>query len=120
MTTKPKTRKAPAAAIGINPKLSALAAKIDDAKARFSDLSASADRDRAFMEILVAEAKLDRIAAVNLDELRLKARHRWGFPWPAFCCPDGLPLSYAYPPNLGPAPRRAAEQGKRGEERGTA
>ena len=111
MTTKPKTRNAPAAAIGINPKLSALAAKIDDAKARFSDLSASADRDSAF---------LNRIAAVNLDELRLKARHRWGFPWPAFCCPDGLPLSYAYPPNLGPAPRRAAEQGKRGEERGTA
>ena len=110
MTTKPKSRKAPAA-IGINQKLRVLAAEIDDAKARFFELSASADRDCAFMKILGVEAKLDKMAAVNLDELRLKARHRWGFPWPAFCCPDGLPLSYAYPPNLGPAPRHAAARG---------
>ena len=102
MTTKPKTRKAPAT--GINPKMAALAAKIDDAKARFFELSASTDRNYDFIKILEAEVKLDKMAAVNLDELRLKARHRWGFPWPTIYCPDGLLLSYAYPPLGSPPP----------------
>jgi hypothetical protein len=46
MTTKPKTRKPPARAPGVNPKLIALAAKIDEAKAYSDSLDANDQEDQ--------------------------------------------------------------------------
>jgi hypothetical protein len=98
MTMKPKTAKAPAA--GINPKLIALAAKIDKAEAEFNralDVLGVADekffcnREDAAAQAAKLEAesaedstcnaskklgvKFSKIAATNLDELCLKARY---------------------------------------------
>ena len=72
MTTKPKTRKAPAA--GINPKLIALAAKIDKANVR-------ADERGTYRVVFKLENSLAAIAATNLEEMKLKLRgprlHHW-------------------------------------------
>jgi hypothetical protein len=98
MTPKPMTRKAPAA--GINPKLTALARKLDEAEAEFNRaLDALGVADEAFfcnrkdvgaqaakLEAESAEGaacnarkklglKFSKIAARNLDELCLKARY---------------------------------------------
>jgi hypothetical protein len=67
MTTKPKTRKAPAPA-GINPKLIALAAKINKA-------NALAEEHGTYDAVFKLEDGLAAIAAVNLEELKLKARY---------------------------------------------
>jgi hypothetical protein len=102
MTPKPKTRKAPAAKpAGINPKLTALAAKIDKAEAELertlTEVLAPAERNAwnnpedeaaqaALAEAEIAESatcdasmaltkKLSEIVATNLNELSLKARY---------------------------------------------
>lgn len=80
MTTKPKTRKAPASSI--NPKLIALAAKIDEAKAYSDSLYANDQEDpaddvarAADNKTLNLEKRLAKIAATTLEELKLKARY---------------------------------------------
>jgi hypothetical protein len=79
MTTKPK-RKAPAT--GINPKMAALAVKIDEAKAYSDSLYANDLEDpaddvarAADNKTLKLEKRLAKIAATNLEELKLKARY---------------------------------------------
>jgi hypothetical protein len=100
MTTKPKTRKAPAAATRINPKLIALAAKADAAETELkrvlddvvepADLRLFANREDKAAQSALDEAnaaevtagdasgkaaeKLSNVRATNLDELILKAR----------------------------------------------
>jgi hypothetical protein len=66
MTTKPKTRKAPAPA-GINPKLIALAAKINKA-------NVLAEERRTYDAVFKLEDSLAAIAATNLEEMKLKVR----------------------------------------------
>lgn len=102
MTTKPRRPKAPAAnpATGVNPKLIALARKIDAAEAEFDrtlgNLAPAEQRawhnredeaaQAALKEAQLAEEatcnaskslgeKFSKIAATNLDELCLKARY---------------------------------------------
>jgi hypothetical protein len=100
MTPKPKTRNAPAARTCINPKLIALAVKIDKAEAelrRAMENLAPAEQNAwhnhedkaaqaALKEARSAEdatcnaskklgEKFSKIAAANLDELCLKARY---------------------------------------------
>jgi hypothetical protein len=82
MTIKPKTSKAPPAATGINPKLIALAAKIDEAKAYNDSLYANDQEDpaddlarAADSKTLKLEKRLAKIAAANLEELKVKARY---------------------------------------------
>jgi phage I-like protein len=100
MTAEPKTRKSPAAATCINPKLIALAAKIDKAEAELSralENLAPAEQNAwhnhedkaaqaALKEARSAEdatcnaskklgEKFSKIAVANLDELCLKARY---------------------------------------------
>jgi hypothetical protein len=97
MTTKPKTRKAPAP--GVNPRLVALAAKVDEAEAEFNralDVLRAAEQnawhnreDKAAQASLKkaqsaegatcdasarAAEKFSKARATNLDELCLKAR----------------------------------------------
>jgi hypothetical protein len=67
MTTKPKTRKAPAET-GINPKLIALAAKIDKA-------NVLAEEHGTYDAVFKLEDRLAAIAATNLEEMKLKARY---------------------------------------------
>jgi hypothetical protein len=74
MTTKSKTRKTPVAATCINPKLIALAAKIDKANVR-------ADERGTYRAVFKLENSLAAIAATNLEEMKLKLRgprlHHW-------------------------------------------
>jgi hypothetical protein len=67
MTTKPKTRKTPVAATCINPKLIALAAKIDRA-------NVLAEERAAYDAVFKLEDSLAAIAATNLEEMKLKVR----------------------------------------------
>jgi hypothetical protein len=87
MTTKPKTRKAPAAETGINPKLTALAAKLDKAHAHARVMEARQDpngkggdpdelaTEKVYEKIWRLEEKLGRIDAKNLEEFKLKAHY---------------------------------------------
>ncbi len=67
MTTKPK-RKAPPAGTGINPKLTALSAKIDKA-------SEIAKERGTYNDVFNLEDILAAIPATNLEEMKLKARY---------------------------------------------
>jgi methionine-rich copper-binding protein CopC len=86
MTTKPKPHKAPAAETGINPKLAALAAKLDEAHAharlvesrqKDADDIDAAENDCAieYEKLSKLEHKLAKLAATNLEEMKLKARY---------------------------------------------
>jgi hypothetical protein len=80
MTTKPKTRKAPAAGTGISPKMMELAAKIDKATARFEAAKGADDLDhqvisKARGSVWKLEDKLVEMGAGNLKEMKLKARY---------------------------------------------
>jgi hypothetical protein len=84
MTTKPKTGKASAAETGINPKLIALAAKLNEANTCALSLEAREDEpgsaanlavQKAYRNIRKSEDKLARAAATNLEEMKLKARY---------------------------------------------
>jgi hypothetical protein len=68
MTTKPKTRKTSAGVTGINPKLIALAAKIDKA-------NALAEKHGTHDAVFKLEDSLAAIAGTNLEEMKLKARY---------------------------------------------
>jgi hypothetical protein len=86
MTTKPK-RKAPAAETGINPKMAALAAKLDSEYARVRKMHAADDgsldaddaRRKIYVKISNLGEKLAEVAATNLEEMRLKARYTDAF-----------------------------------------
>ena len=70
-----KPRKAPAAETGINPKLAALAAELDEAHAHARAVEAAADNrvsSAAYSKIWKLGKKLARMAATNLEELKLK------------------------------------------------
>jgi hypothetical protein len=86
MTTKPKTRKAPAAGDAVNPKLTACAGKLADAWRQWrkrSALAKSADDEgkadnaatAAIVEVCNLERKLARVPNTNLTELELKAKY---------------------------------------------
>ena len=78
MTTKPKTRKAQVA--GINPKMIALAAKIDEANVELAHvldeaLNPARRLERAANDaVILAEERFSAIRATNMDELVFKAR----------------------------------------------
>ena len=80
MTTKAKTRTAPAAA-GINPKLAALAAKMDSEKAKYrhiiATMDASHERDGITFPILdricALEERAAKVVGTNLEDLKLKS-----------------------------------------------
>jgi hypothetical protein len=78
VTTKPKTRKAQAA--GVNPKLIALAAKIDEANAELARVLDEARNPARRLEraandaVVLAEKRFSAIRATNMDELVFKAR----------------------------------------------
>ena len=99
-TEKPKTRKAKAPAPGVNPRLVALAAKVDEAEAEFNralDVLRAAEQnawhnreDKAAQASLkkaqsaegatgnaseMTAKKFSKVRATNLDELCLKARY---------------------------------------------
>lgn len=88
MTTKPKTRKAPAAP-GINPKMTALARKLASEYARVREMHAADDgshdadnaRSKIYHKISNLGDKLAEVAATNLEELRLKARYTDSLDW---------------------------------------
>jgi hypothetical protein len=97
MTTKPKPRKAPPAETGINPKLAAIAAKLDEAYARVTTmhrddddtLAADSARETCCGEIGILGRKLARVRATNIEEMKLKSRytdpldwHHIETPWP--------------------------------------
>jgi hypothetical protein len=75
-------RKAPAPRTGINPKLAAIAAKLDAAKVNLANLEvleSNEDDDRAIAAAdgiaLKLELQLANTAATSLEELKLKARY---------------------------------------------
>jgi hypothetical protein len=89
MTTKPKACKAPAVLTGINPKMTALAAKLASEYARVREMHAADDgsddagnaREKIYVNISNLEDKLAEIAATNLEEMRLKARYTDPLDW---------------------------------------
>ena len=78
MTTKPKSRMEPAA--GVNPKLIALAAKLDEASAELAHVLDEASNPARRLEraandaVILAGTRFSAIRATNMDELVFKAR----------------------------------------------
>jgi hypothetical protein len=77
MTTKPRTRKTPVAATCINPKLIALAAKIDEIETILDSggYGDDGEDDAAAEKLVELEGKLAKVVATTLEEMKLKARY---------------------------------------------
>jgi hypothetical protein len=86
---RPKTREAPAELTGINPKITALAAKLASEYARVREMHAADDdsddasnaREKIYVNISNLGDKLAEMAATNLEEMRLKARYTDSLDW---------------------------------------